>query len=164
MLDNAFPHTEREIQSAMGLVAFLEPRHNPQSVKVVIEAPAVFPECQIQRPFSRVAKGRVADVVSQGERLGQLAVEAQSEGNRPGYLNYLQRVRQPAAKVVSEPFTGHTGENLGLAGKPAKRTRMEDSGGIARKRGSVWVTGFRMLTASQIAAPIDGNPRGQQCC
>jgi len=164
MLDNAFPHTEGKVQSAMCLVALFEPRHNPQCVQVVIETEAVFSEGHIQRLFSRVAKGRMANVVSQGERFGQLVVEAKGDGDRPGDLNYLQRVRQPAAEVISRQFAGHASEDLGFAGKPAKGTRMQDSRGIPRKRSSVWVNGLGVLSACQSAIPVDGNPGGQHRC
>ena len=52
---------------------FLQPVHHPQGLLVVAEAPL---HNLVKHPLPRVAEGGVAQVVTQGDGLGQVLVEA----------------------------------------------------------------------------------------
>jgi hypothetical protein len=52
--------------------------------------------------FAGVAEGRVAEVVAQGDGLGQVLVETEGLGDRPGDLGDLEAVGQPRPVVVAE--------------------------------------------------------------
>ncbi len=58
----------------------------------------------------------MADVVNQGERLGEIGVEAESGGDGPGDLRDLQGMRQAVAKMIGEASS----ENLRFGFEPAE--------------------------------------------
>ena len=55
----------------------------------------------VQCALSRMAKGRVPQVMGQADGLGQILVEAQGAGNGAGDLRNLQRVGEPGAVEVA---------------------------------------------------------------
>src|SRR5258708_19763846 len=103
MLDDAFAHLKRKIQTRKIQIALLELFDNAQRVQVVIERATVGTHKRVQLPLSRVTKRRMADVVYQRECLGKLGVEPQGGGHRAGNLRHFQRVRQTIPKLVAEP-------------------------------------------------------------
>ena len=54
----------------------------------------------VQRPFAGVAERRVAEVVAEGDRLGEIFVERKADGDRARDLGHLKRVGQARAVVV----------------------------------------------------------------
>ena len=50
--------------------------------------------------FPRMPEGRVADVVPEGDRFGEVLVQGEGTGNRPGYLSYLQGMGQTRAVMI----------------------------------------------------------------
>ena len=54
----------------------------------------------VQRALPRVAKGGMAQVVAQGDGLGQILVQPQGASDGAGDLRDLQRVGQPGAVMV----------------------------------------------------------------
>ncbi len=79
-----------------------------------------------------VAEGGVAQVVGQGDGLGQILVEAEGPGNGPGNLTDLQGVGQPGAVVV--PDRGQ--ENLGFILEAAEGVAVEDPVPVALVTGA----------------------------
>jgi len=107
-----------------------------------------------------VAKGRVADVVNQGQGFRQFRIEAKSAGRCAGDLRDLKRVREAAAEVVTGRVARQAGEDLGFAGEAAEGAGVQDAGSIAAKgvrygcAGSAWARRVRSLSASpQTARP-----------
>jgi len=86
-----------------------------------------------------MAKGRVADIVHQCQRLNQFRVDAQSSGNGAGNLGNFKRVGQPVAKMIGEAGA----ENLRLCFEPPERAGMDDAVAVARIFTAVGVNGFR---------------------
>jgi len=75
MLDDAFAHFEGKIQSAKGGVALLEIFDDAQGVQVVVEEQAVGAHGGVQGFFARVTERRMAEIMHQCERFGEIDVE-----------------------------------------------------------------------------------------
>ncbi len=78
VLDDAFADGEGEVEAAVGGVALLEVLADAEGVEVVVEAEAVALEAVVEGALAGVAEGRVADVVDEGEGLGEVFVEAEA--------------------------------------------------------------------------------------
>ena len=77
-------------------------------------AAAALAQRRVQRLLAGVAEGRVAEVVAEPDRLGQVLVEAERAGDGAGDPAGLQRVGEPGAVVVA---LGRD-EDLGLVLEP----------------------------------------------
>ena len=113
-----FPRQVQPVELAIG--AF-QPHQRAQAVGVVIE-PAVSLHRRVQRFLAGMAERRVADVVRQAQRLGQVLVQPQRAGDHPADLRHFQAVGQPDAVVIAIRRDKH----LGLVAQPAERDRMDD--------------------------------------
>ncbi len=69
----------------------------------------------------------MADVVDQGERLGEVLVQTECGGDGARNLRDFHGVRQAAAKVIGVTVS----EDLRLAREAAKGTGMNDAGAVA---------------------------------
>ncbi len=163
VLHDALAHCERQIQSAERRVPFLKPCHDAQRVQIVVEAQTVSPQRAVERLFSGVPKGRMPDVVRQRQRFGQLRIQPQSRCHGARNLRHFKSVGQAAAKVVRQPLGGQAGKDLRLAGQAAKGARVQDAGGVARKRSAISVQRLGVGAPCQFAvrAPVHGDSRGQ---
>ncbi len=74
-----------------------------------------------------VAERRVAEVVPERDRLGQVLVELQGAGHGAGDADHLERVREAGAVVVA--LGGD--EDLGLVLEPAERLCVDDTVAVA---------------------------------
>ena len=96
MLDQALQRLPGEVQPVERGVAPLEPGHDAQRLGVVVEA-AERRHAVVERVLAGVAEGRVAEVVRQRQRLGEILVEAERAGERAGDLAtsivWVSRVR-----------------------------------------------------------------------
>ena len=95
----------------------------------------------MQRLFSGVAEGRVADVVDERQRFDEINIQAQRGGDGAGNLRDFQRVGQAAAQMVRKS----AGEDLGLAGETAERSSVQYAVAVALKGIAVRVRGLGML-------------------
>ena len=75
---------------------------------------------------------RVADVVREAQRLGQVLVEPERARDHAADLRDLEAVGQPDAEVVA---VGRD-EDLRLAGEAAERDRMDDPVAVALEGGA----------------------------
>src|ERR1700683_4254585 len=139
VLDDAFAHYEREIQAAKSGIALLEIFHNAQGVQVVIEKQTVGAHGGIQRLFARVAEWRMAEIMHERERFGEIHVECKRSRDGARDLRYFDGVSEPVAKVVR--ITAR--ENLRLIFESAKGAGMDDAVTIALKVVAVGVRRFR---------------------
>ena len=78
-------------------------------------------------PLPLVAKGRVSEVVPQGDGLRQVLVEPQGPGDGAGNLCHLEGVDEARAIVVAF----RRKKDLRLVGKPAEALAVEDAVPIA---------------------------------
>src|ERR687896_2348071 len=98
-----------------------------QGVFVVAEGASVSLEDAGEGFFSSVAEGGVAEIVAEGDRLGQVFIEAESSGYGTGYLHHLQGVREACPEVVAV----RGDEDLGLVHEPAERLGVDNAVPVA---------------------------------
>ena len=104
---------------------------HPQRVDVVLEAgAAALAQRRVERLLAGVAEGRMAEVVAEPDRLGQVLVEAERPGDRAGDPAGLQRVGEPGPVVVA---LGRD-EDLRLVLEAAERLRVDDPVAVALER------------------------------
>ncbi len=107
--------------------------HDPKRLAVVSEAPSgALAQRLVERLLADVAERRVAEVVPEADRLGQILVQTERPRDRPRDPARLQRVREPRAVVVAL----RRDEHLGLVLEAAERLRMDDPVAVALERGS----------------------------
>ena len=94
-VQDSIPHLHRQIQSFSALFQLF---HHAHTLPVMGEPSAAE---LVQSTLPRVAKGRMAQIVSQGNGLCQILIEAQGLRYRPGILGNLKRMSQPRPVVVS---------------------------------------------------------------
>ena len=109
-------------------------------MQVVIEALAETPHLAIQLLFAGVREGRMADVVRQRQRLGQILVQLQHRGQRARDLRDLDGVRQPIAKVVGDAGW----KDLRLVFQAAKSAGVDHAIAIALELVAVRMRRFRI--------------------
>ena len=126
MLDQPFQRLPGEIEPVESGVAPLERGDDPQRLGVVIEAAGVG-EAAIERALAGMAERRMAEIVGERERLGQILVEPERARERAGDLGDFERMGQPGAEMVALVED----EDLGLVGEPAEGGRMDDPVAIA---------------------------------
>ena len=80
-----------------------------------------------QRILAAMAERRVAEVVGQAQRLGQILVEAQRPGHGPADLRDFDRMGQPDPEMVA---VGRD-EHLRLVAQAAEGDRMDDPVAVA---------------------------------
>ena len=120
---DAVPHLPAEVQSPPVVFQHV---HDPQALLVVPE-PARHQ--LVQHVLAGVPERRVAKVVPERDRLGQLLVQAQHLGDGPGDLRHLQRVRQAGAIVIA--CRGE--EHLRLVLQPPEGLAVDDAVAIVLK-------------------------------
>lgn len=132
VLQDPVPDLQGQVQ-ALALV--LELIHYPQALLGMAE-----PSRQkfAQRLLPRMAEGRMAQVMSQGDRFGQVLVKPQGPGNGPGNLRHLQGVGQPRPIVVPEGSQEH----LGLMLQTAERFAVKDAVAIPLESRAQRMVGF----------------------
>ena len=132
VLDDAFADAEGEIEATMRCVALLEVLDDAEGVEVVVEEAAVTAEALVEGALAGVAKGRVADVVDEGEGLGEVLVEAEGGRDGAGDLSYFDGMGEAGAEVVG----GAAREDLGLAGETAEGASLDDALAVTLERGA----------------------------
>ncbi len=95
---------------------------------VVVE-PANVGERARQRILAGVAERRVAEIVGEAQRLGQILVEPERPGDRPADLGDFDAVGEPDPEMVA---VGRD-EDLGLVAQAAEGDRMDDPVAVALK-------------------------------
>jgi hypothetical protein len=116
---------------------------------VVIEAPRIGHR-RLQRILAGMAEGRMADIVGEAERLGQILVEAERAGDGPADLRDLEAVGQADPIMIA---VGRD-EDLGLVPQPAERDGVDDPvavalEGVARAAARPIVLGVTTTRAGQ---------------
>ena len=132
VLDDAFANAEGEIEAAMRGVALLKVLDDAEGVEVVVEAATVAAEAFVECALAGVAEGRMADVVDEGEGLGEVFVKAERRCGGACDLRDLDGVGEAAAEVVG----GAAGEDLRLAGETAEGARLHDAFAVALEGGA----------------------------
>ncbi len=126
MLDEAFQRLPGEVEPVVVGIAAFQQGHDAQRLGVVVEA-AVGLHAGVQRLLAGVAEGRMAEIVRQRHRLGEILVERQRPRERPGDLADLDRMGQPRAEMIA--VERH--EDLRLVREAAEGGRMDDAVAVA---------------------------------
>ena len=111
----------------------------------MVETQAVSAHGFVERVFAGVAKGRMADVMYQRERFGEVAVQAKGGGDGARKLGDFDGVGEAATVMVGVAL----GEDLGFAGEAAEGSRMNDARAVALKGRAISVLRFRVLTRGE---------------
>ena len=151
VLGDAVAHFPRQVQPAP---VVLEHVDDAQALLVVVE-PARHQVAQ--HALAGVAERRVAQVVPERDRFGQLLVQVQHLGDGPRDLRHLERVRQPRAVVIA----GRREEDLRLVLQAAERLAVDDPVAVALKRRADVV--FRLGTLASARVGGLGRLRAQGC-
>ena len=116
MLDQAFQRLPGEIEAVETGIAAFQLGDDAQRLRVVIEAAEPAQGC-VERALAGVAERRMAEIVRQRQRLGEVLVEAERARQRAGDLRHFQRMGEPRAVVVALVID----EDLRLVRQPAER-------------------------------------------
>ncbi len=100
MLGDAFERLPRQIQPVEIGVAVLEQRQNTDGLRVVLEA-AVFLHRGVEPLLARVAERRMAEVVGERQRLGEVLVQLERARQAARELRDFQRMGEPRAVMVA---------------------------------------------------------------
>ena len=101
---------------------------DPQRLLVVAEAePESLAQRLVERLFARMSERRVAHVMPEPDRLGEILVQAERPRDDPRDAGRLERVRHASPVVVA----GGVDEDLRLSLEPPERLRVEDAVAVA---------------------------------
>jgi hypothetical protein len=120
---------------------------NTQGVEVMVEPETMFLKRFVERALSRVAEGRVSDIMNDCKRFGKIFVQAQGTRDGARYLRNLHGVRKAAAEMVGVTMS----EDLGFTGQAAKRAGVKDARTVAFKRQAIRVSRFRIFALGERA-------------
>jgi hypothetical protein len=126
VLDQPFERLPRQVEAVEGGIAALQIGDDAQAVRIVVET-ADAAQSLLQRALAGMAEGRVAEIVRQRQRLGEVLVEPERAGERAGDLGDLQRMGQPRAVMIA--LVKH--EDLRLVRQAPESGRMDDAVAIA---------------------------------
>src|SRR3954467_7841013 len=96
-------------------------------------APPALAYAGVEHLLARVAEGRVAEVVAQRDRLGQVLVQPERPRHPARDPAGLERMREPGAVVIA--LRGD--EDLRLVLQPAERLRVHDPVAVSLERRAV---------------------------
>ena len=142
MAGNAVAHFPRQVQA---LTVVLEHVDDAQALFVVIEPAG---NQIVEDALAGMAERRVAEIVAEGNRFGELLVQPEHLGDAARDLRNLQRVRQARPVVVA----GRRKEHLRLVLEAAERLAVDDPIAIALKRGADGILGFGAEAAARVGA------------
>ncbi|MPL73151.1 Iron-sulfur cluster insertion protein ErpA [bioreactor metagenome] len=129
MLGDALERLPGQVEPVEGGIVPLELGHDPQRLRIVVEA-AILLHQHRKRILAGVAEGRMAEVMGQRHRLGQIGVQPERAGDRARHLRHLDGVRHPGAVIIALVLD----EDLGLVLEPAEGRGMDDPVAVALER------------------------------
>jgi hypothetical protein len=112
----------------------------------MVEPVAELAHAAIEFLFAGVREGWMTDIVGESERLGEVLVQRQRNGNGTGYLRDFNGVGEPVAEMVGEPFA----KDLCLALQTPERAGVDDAVAIALELSPVGMGWFRIAPAPKI--------------
>ena len=130
VLEHPLPHVVGQVQAGL-LVALLEPVDDAHGLEVVLEAAGVgvaLAQQAVEDVLAGVAEGRMAEVMAERDRLGQVLVQPQGAGDAARDLRDLDRVGQPRPEMVA--LVGD--EDLRLVLQAPEGARVDDAVAVAR--------------------------------
>src|SRR5882724_1756706 len=156
MLDDAFANFKSEIQAGKIEVTLFELLDDAQRVQIVIEKTAVRPHQFVELSLAGMPEGRMADIVDESKRFGELGVQAQRGSDGARDLRDFQRMRQPVAEVVGIA----RGENLRLGFEAPEGSRVNDAVAISRISAAVGMLRLRVAPSTGVFRAHGPGSRG----
>src|SRR5450755_1087509 len=148
MFDDALADFKREVQPAEGGVALLEILHDAERMQIVVEEQAVLAHGSVESFFSGVSEWRMANIVNQRERFGEIGAEVERSSDGARDLCDFQAVSETVAEVVGIAPR----ENLRLGFETAKGAGMNHTIAVALK---VVAVGMLRLGEAASAGVLD---------
>ena len=102
MFDDPLADFERQVEAGKTRVALFEALDDAQGVQVVIETFAETRHLAIQFLFAGMSEGRMADIVRQRQRFGEIFVQLQNGGQGAGNLRHFDGVGEPVAEMIGQ--------------------------------------------------------------
>ncbi len=118
VLHDALPHLESQVQAGKARITLLETLHDPQRVQIVVEAVAETSHQPVELLFARMRERRMADIVDQRQRFGQILIESEGDSGAARNLRHFDGMGQTIAEVV-----GQTGREIPGSSPPDGETR-----------------------------------------
>ena len=129
MLHQPFERLPGEIDPVEARIFLFQLGDDAQRLRIVVEAAGAL-HGGVERALAGVAERRMAEIMRERERLGQILVDAKGSGERAGDLRDFEAVGQPRAVMIAFVID----EDLGLVVQPAEGGRMQDAVAVARVR------------------------------
>ena len=149
MFGEAFADFPGDVQAGEARVFLLDEIDDAEALAIVLEA-AVFLHEFIEGSLAFVAERRMAEVVREGNGLGEVFVDRESAGNVARDASNFHRVREAGAEVVASAVQ----EDLRLVFEPAERARMDHAVAIALIMGAPFRGGFVMDASARVSAEL----------
>jgi hypothetical protein len=128
VLRQPFQHFKGEVKPVKARIAAFKLGDHPQALGVVIEA-AICGERPIEGALTGMAERRMAQIVGERQRLGQILVESERPRDRSGYLRNLKAMRQASAEMITLVLD----EDLGLVLEATERLAVDDAVAVTLK-------------------------------
>ncbi len=126
MLVQALEDLEGEIEAGKFRVFRLDQLDDAKALVIVIEA-AVGAHEAVEFGFAGMAEGGVAEIVGEGDGLGEVLIEGEGPRDGAGDGGDLDGMGEPGAEVIA----GAAEEDLGLVLEAAEGAGMDDAGAVA---------------------------------
>ena len=128
-------------------ISLFELLHDPECVKVVIEAISMLAHAQVQLLFAAMPERRVANVVNERKRFRKIFVEAERPRHGPRNLCNLDGMCESIAEVIREA----SGENLCFCFQPPKGPGVDDAIAVARVIAAVGMLRLRIAPSARVS-------------
>ena len=139
MFGDAFADLERQVQAWEAGIALLELLDDAQGVDIVIEVGAEAGHLPVELLLAGMGEGRMADIVSERQGLGEIFVETEDRGYGARNLRDFDGVGQAVAEMVGKAGR----EDLRLGFQAAECPGVNDTVAIALEGVAVRMIGFR---------------------
>ena len=100
MLQYALARLEGQIQAVERGITLLEKVDNAEALQIVLEA-AMTPHASMKRVLPGMAEWRMAEIMGERDRLGEVLIEAQSARDRARNLRDLETVRETGTEMIA---------------------------------------------------------------
>jgi hypothetical protein len=146
VLVKALEDLEGEIEAGKFGVFGLDEFDDAEALEVVIEA-AVGAHEAIELGLAGMAEGGVAEIVGEGDGLGEVLIEREGAGDGAGDGGDLDGMGEAGAEVIA----GAAEEDLGLVLEAAEGAGMDDARAVALVLGAIGMARLAVLAAGALA-------------
>src|SRR5579862_41366 len=153
MFGDAFADFKAQIEAGEAGVTLLELLDDAQSVNIVIEVGAEAGHLAVKFLLAGMSEGRMADVVREGERFGEIFVETQDRGHGTRDLGDFDGVGEAVAEMVGKAGR----EDLRFGFQAAEGAGVNDAIAVALEGVAIGMIGFG-IAASQAVLNLEAKP------